>query len=57
MVLVQAIIFLAPLAFDQYLEEDPTVNRLVRDLFRRPEDMPQAFPGRQYKAMERNVFE
>lgn len=56
MVLVQAIIFLAPLAFDQYLEEDPTVNRLVRDLFRRPEDMPQAFPGRQYKAMERNVF-
>ncbi|KAF8742334.1 hypothetical protein AX14_005200 [Amanita brunnescens Koide BX004] len=25
---VQAIIFLAPLAFDQYLEEDPTVNRL-----------------------------
>ena len=27
---VQAIIFLAPLAFNQVLEEDPRVNRLVR---------------------------
>ena len=26
---VEAIIFLAPLAFNQTLEEDPTVNRLV----------------------------
>jgi len=29
---VQAIIFLAPLAFNQVLEEDPRVNRLVRVL-------------------------
>lgn len=27
---VQCILFLAPLAFNERLEEDPTVNRLVR---------------------------
>lgn len=31
---VQAIIFLAPLAFNLMLEEDPKVNRLVRNLSR-----------------------
>lgn len=56
MVLVQAIIFLAPLAFDQYLEEDPTVNRLVRDFFVVVRTCLKPSPGRQYKAMERNVF-
>ena len=29
---VQAIIFLAPLAFNLMLEEDPKVNRLVRTI-------------------------
>jgi hypothetical protein len=32
LLLVQAILFLAPLAFNLTLEEDPRVNRLVRQI-------------------------